>query len=252
MRLTPTWVTVGINTRNRPGSAMWLVMRAPFLAIGSLAICTRISWPGLQQIRDDGQIGCLQRSGARARRGACRCGSASTLRPRSRRSAAAGRRGRCPAGVSSSSRLVFLFLVARSRRSSAGCGDRGAPPAASRPGRRCGAAREASPLRNRPGRALQACAGAGGCAVELLALDDLFLNGPTPGAYEDFTGAAAAFAASSLSSFPPSRSNRRKPLGEEGSIWCEAMRPLPAPFLSPLPALVWRSFQRLLFHLIVR
>src|ERR1700691_3550296 len=24
---------------------MWLVMRAPFLAIGSLAICTRISWP---------------------------------------------------------------------------------------------------------------------------------------------------------------------------------------------------------------
>ena len=28
---------------------MWLVMRAPFLAIGSLAICTRISWPGFSR-----------------------------------------------------------------------------------------------------------------------------------------------------------------------------------------------------------
>ena len=28
---------------------MWLVMRAPFLPMGSLAICTRISWPSLSK-----------------------------------------------------------------------------------------------------------------------------------------------------------------------------------------------------------
>ncbi len=49
LRLTPTWLTVGMNTRNRPGRAMWLVIRAPFLAMGSLAICTRISWPGFSR-----------------------------------------------------------------------------------------------------------------------------------------------------------------------------------------------------------
>ena len=38
LRETPTWFTVGMKTRKRPGSAMWLVMRAPFFAIGSLAI----------------------------------------------------------------------------------------------------------------------------------------------------------------------------------------------------------------------
>src|ERR1700694_530970 len=36
-------------TRKRPGSAMWLVMRAPFLPIGSLAIWTRISCPSLSR-----------------------------------------------------------------------------------------------------------------------------------------------------------------------------------------------------------
>ena len=45
MRLTPTCVTVGMKTRKRPGRAIWLVIRAPFLAIGSFAICTNISWP---------------------------------------------------------------------------------------------------------------------------------------------------------------------------------------------------------------
>ena len=49
LRLTPTWETVGMKTRKRPGSAMWLVMRAPFLAMGSLAIWTRISWPGFNR-----------------------------------------------------------------------------------------------------------------------------------------------------------------------------------------------------------
>ncbi len=38
LRLTPMCVTVGMNTRKRPGSAMCEVMRAPFLAMGSLAI----------------------------------------------------------------------------------------------------------------------------------------------------------------------------------------------------------------------
>ena len=49
LRLTPMWVTVGMKTRKRPGRAMCEVMRAPFLAMGSLAICTRISWPGLSR-----------------------------------------------------------------------------------------------------------------------------------------------------------------------------------------------------------
>ena len=49
LRDTPTWFTVGMYTRKRPGSAMWLVMRAPFLPIGSLAIWTRTSWPSFNR-----------------------------------------------------------------------------------------------------------------------------------------------------------------------------------------------------------
>ncbi len=49
LRETPVWLTVGMKTRKRPGRAMCEVMRAPFLAMGSLAIWTRISWPGLSR-----------------------------------------------------------------------------------------------------------------------------------------------------------------------------------------------------------
>ena len=47
LRDTPVWFTVGMKTRKRPGSAMWLVMRAPFFAIGSLAIWISTSCPSL-------------------------------------------------------------------------------------------------------------------------------------------------------------------------------------------------------------
>src|SRR6478736_3287072 len=42
---TPTWSTVGMNTRNRPASEAWDVRRAPFVPSGSLTTCTTISWP---------------------------------------------------------------------------------------------------------------------------------------------------------------------------------------------------------------
>ena len=45
LRDTPVWFTVGMKTRKRPGSAMWLVMRAPFFPIGSLAIWISTSCP---------------------------------------------------------------------------------------------------------------------------------------------------------------------------------------------------------------
>ena len=48
-RETPTWFTVGMYTRKRPGSAMWLVMRAPFLPMGSFAIWIRTSCPSFSK-----------------------------------------------------------------------------------------------------------------------------------------------------------------------------------------------------------
>jgi hypothetical protein len=45
-REMPMWLTVGMNTTLRPGSEMYVVMRAPLLEIGSLTTWTRISWPG--------------------------------------------------------------------------------------------------------------------------------------------------------------------------------------------------------------
>src|SRR5438477_468192 len=40
---------------------MWLVIRAPFLPMGSLAICTRISWPSLGKSLLSGIGECLRR-----------------------------------------------------------------------------------------------------------------------------------------------------------------------------------------------
>ena len=45
LRDTPTWSTVGMNTRKRPGMVTWEVSRAPFVPSGSLATWTRISCP---------------------------------------------------------------------------------------------------------------------------------------------------------------------------------------------------------------
>jgi hypothetical protein len=45
LRETPTWDSVGMYTRYRPGSVIWEVMRAPFVPRGSRATCTRTSWP---------------------------------------------------------------------------------------------------------------------------------------------------------------------------------------------------------------
>ena len=44
-RDTPTWSTVGMKTRNRPGIVACDVSRAPFVPSGSLATWTMTSWP---------------------------------------------------------------------------------------------------------------------------------------------------------------------------------------------------------------
>ena len=48
LRETPTWSTVGMNTRNRPGIVACEVRRAPFVPSGSLATWTMISWPSFR------------------------------------------------------------------------------------------------------------------------------------------------------------------------------------------------------------
>ena len=45
LRDTPTWSTVGMNTRNRPGMVTWDVRRAPLVPSGSLTTWTMISCP---------------------------------------------------------------------------------------------------------------------------------------------------------------------------------------------------------------
>ncbi len=47
---TPTWSTVGMNTRNRPAIVACEVSRAPLVPSGSLTTCTRISWPALSSV----------------------------------------------------------------------------------------------------------------------------------------------------------------------------------------------------------
>ncbi len=44
-RDTPTWSTVGMNTRNRPASDAWHVSRAPLVPSGSLTTWMRMSCP---------------------------------------------------------------------------------------------------------------------------------------------------------------------------------------------------------------
>ena len=67
LRETPAWLTVGIKTRKRPGRAMCDVMRAPFFAIGSLAICTRISCPGFSSSLIAGRlVACMDAATASA------------------------------------------------------------------------------------------------------------------------------------------------------------------------------------------
>ena len=46
-REMPTWLTVGMNTRLRPGSDTYAVERAPLVPIGPLATWIMISWPSL-------------------------------------------------------------------------------------------------------------------------------------------------------------------------------------------------------------
>ena len=45
LRETPTWSTVGMNTRKRPGMVTWDVRRAPLVPRGSLTTWTMISCP---------------------------------------------------------------------------------------------------------------------------------------------------------------------------------------------------------------
>ena len=49
LRDTPTWSTVGMNTRNRPGIVTCEVRRAPLVPSGSLTTWTRISWPSFSR-----------------------------------------------------------------------------------------------------------------------------------------------------------------------------------------------------------
>ena len=48
LRETPTWSTVGMNTRKRPGMVACEVRRAPFVPSGSLATWTMISCPSFR------------------------------------------------------------------------------------------------------------------------------------------------------------------------------------------------------------
>ena len=48
-REMPTWSTVGMNTRWRPGSEMYRVVRAPLVLIGSLVTWTTISCPSFSR-----------------------------------------------------------------------------------------------------------------------------------------------------------------------------------------------------------
>ena len=45
LRLTPTWVLVGMYTRKRPGRETCVVTRGPLELIGSFVTCTSRSWP---------------------------------------------------------------------------------------------------------------------------------------------------------------------------------------------------------------
>ena len=49
LRDTPTWSTVGMKTRKRPGMVTCEVSRAPLVPSGSLTTWTRISWPSLSR-----------------------------------------------------------------------------------------------------------------------------------------------------------------------------------------------------------
>ena len=49
-RETPTWSTVGMNTRNRPAIVACEVSRAPLVPSGSFTTWTRISWPALSSV----------------------------------------------------------------------------------------------------------------------------------------------------------------------------------------------------------
>ena len=116
------WVTVGMKTRKRPGRAMCEVMRAPFLAMGSLAIWTRISWPGFSRSLMMGRSEvCMERRDGPRPLAPGRAGCCWALRVRGVRGRARSRR--CWAAVpaagwpsavgssSSSSSKLFLFAV---------------------------------------------------------------------------------------------------------------------------------------------
>ena len=49
LRETPTWSTVGMKTRNRPGMVTCDVSRAPLVPSGSLTTWTRTSWPSFSR-----------------------------------------------------------------------------------------------------------------------------------------------------------------------------------------------------------
>ena len=102
------------ETRNRPGRAMWLVMRAPFLAIGSLAIWTRISCPGFSRSLMTGRsVVCAERREGPRRSCVPRWLRPWPVRPRRRAAATLAARCRFPsaAGACAFGRLLFLVLV---------------------------------------------------------------------------------------------------------------------------------------------
>ena len=66
LRETPTWSTVGMKTRNRPGIVACEVSRAPLVPSGSLATWTMISWPSFRSSSIFGS-GPLSRSRSRRR-----------------------------------------------------------------------------------------------------------------------------------------------------------------------------------------
>ena len=108
LRDTPTWSTVGMNTRNRPGIVACEVSRAPLVPSGSLTTWTRTSWPSFSRSSIFGcgtiAVAVAVRPGRGARgRSPGRRRPAAPPRPRRRPATATGPAAAGSAGSASSS-----------------------------------------------------------------------------------------------------------------------------------------------------